>query len=310
MNCAQIITRKQVLTVVALCALGAAGGMAQACFIYDGNAAGTHSTLLTSGDRSLEQLAFVGSPTVMTGADFLRFSDGYLMKSQDASHPTPVLYGWNAPIPRDVSTAGNLQDFNPDRADLSTPYAGEGGSTGTLAEVFGPFGSGYKNMSRLLDGEEVSRRYYVDLYFGSGMTLSGDSNNATVELAVLERGGNSGFNVYGILAPGSGDIAHYAPTLTSALQVDPGSGSFNSLWSLDTLEIDGAQGVRAYGISLDSAWTNLVGVRIESNGTCFAGPDIVGLGAVPEPATLSLLAMGGLAMGFRRRRAAGSGRAA
>ncbi len=301
MNCAPFVAVKQVVAVLVLCALGAVGSTAQACSIYDGNAANTQSTLLASGDRSLDHLAFVGSSTVMTGSDFLRFSNGYLMKSLDADHPTQVLYGWNAPIPRDVSAAGNLQDFNPDRADHSTPFAGETSGTGTLAEVFGPFGSGYKNMSRILDGEEVCRPYYVDLYFGNGLKLSGDNSSTTVELAVLERGGNSSFNVYGILAPGSGDIAHYAPTLTSALLVDPGCGNFNSLWSLDTLEIDGAQDVRAYGISLDPRWTNLVGIRIESNGSCFAGPDIVGVGAVPEPATLSLLAFSGLAM-LRRKK--------
>jgi|GEM_PF-818050 len=284
-------------------------GVAGAAMIYDGNASSSQSTLYASGDRSLNLLAFTGSPTVMTGADFLRFSNGFLMDSQDANHSSPVLYGWNVPIPRDVSTTGNTYDFNPDRADVSTPYAHEANvpPTGTLREVFGSFGSGYKNMSWILDGEQADQRYYVDLYFTNGFKLSADSNSKTVELAILERGGNSSMNVYGILAPGTGDISTYAPVLTPALYIDPGCENFDPLWQLDTLEIDQAQPVRAYGISLNSNWDNLVGVRIESNGDCFNGPDIMGVGAVgpsvgvPEPATLTLLTLGGLAV-LRRRR--------
>lgn len=80
-------------------------------------------------------------------------------------------------------------------------------------------------------------------------------------------------------------------------------------WTLDTLEIGGAQNVVGFGISLDASWTNLKGFRIEAkNG--FNGPDIVAVGTgvtvppplIPSPGALGVLGLGGL-VAMRRRRA-------
>ena len=49
--------------------------------IYDAQAA---DSTLHGGDRELTSLTFVGSPTVMTGANFLRYDDGYVF------NPVPV----------------------------------------------------------------------------------------------------------------------------------------------------------------------------------------------------------------------------
>lgn len=147
---------------------------------------------------------------------------------------------------------------------------GEASKKGTMGDVFGSFGgpNPYKNMSYIIDGED-NGAYRFDLLFAlPGSLLSADANSSTVELSILERGGNSDFNVYGINADGS---------LTGALFVGRGKGASVG-WSLDTLEIGGAQTVFGFGIS-HASWKNLKGVRLELLGT-FNGPDIVAVGSV------------------------------
>ncbi len=258
--------------------------------------------VLHGGDRELTSLGFTGSPTVMTGADFLRFGDGYI--STRANGPR-LLYGWNDVETRDMGPGQNAYMFNPDRADNGSLYVDEATSGGMLSEVFGSFGV-YKNMSYILDGEEISSTYYVDLYF-DGFTLSGDDDETSVEVALLERGGNSKMMVYGIIAADTSDLdtsiySDYTPTLTSGVLVDYTVGTFNPLWRLDTLEIAESQNVRGYGISISSNWTNLVGLRIASNGECYQGPDLVGVGVVPEPTTVVVLVLGGTALLQRRKK--------
>ncbi|MCK5114338.1 MAG: PEP-CTERM sorting domain-containing protein [Phycisphaerae bacterium] len=238
----------------------------------------------------------------MTGADFLRFDDGYVYTKANG---TKRLYAWNDVETRDMGTGQNAYKFNPDRADNGSLYTNEATSGGMLSEVFGSFG-GYKNMSYILDGEETCSMYYTDLYF-DGFTLSGDDDQATIEVALLERGGNSKMKVYGILAADTSDpdtsiYSDYTPTLTDGLLVKYNVGTFNPLWKLNTLEIGGNQKVRGYGISISSDWTNLVGLRIASKGNCYKGPDLVAVGVVPEPATLGLLLSGGICVLIRRRR--------
>lgn len=247
--------------------------------------AGT-STVLHGQDRELSSLAFATTAFTLTGGDFLNFTDGALVNNAGA-------YGWTDAIVRDLGPT-NLYTGNPDRADGSTPYAGEGAGTGTLAEVFGPF-AGYKNLSRLIDGEDTSA-WVLDLYFDPAKRLDADGNDSTVELAVLERGRNSDFNVYG-LTPGNG--------LTGPLMVaraDTGPVG----WMLDTLEIAGAQEVGGVGISFDSSWTDLIGIRIEATGA-FNGPDLIAVGTgplrtVPAPGACVLAGLGVLTIGSARRR--------
>lgn len=258
--------------------------------IYAAKSASTTSTL-HGGDRELLTLGFTGTSSAMTGADFLRWNSGSLTNNAGT-------YGWNDLVPRDVNGA-NVYTGNPDRGDSSTPMPGEASKKGTMRDVFGSFGGPtlYKNMSYIIDGED-NGAYRFDLLFAPGSLLSADANSSTVELSILERGGNSDFNVYGINADGS---------LTGALFVGRAKGASVG-WSLDTLEIGGAQSVFGFGISLDASWKNLKGVRIEALGT-FNGPDIVAVGSVatspapivPAPAPLALLGMAAFGSSRRRR---------
>lgn len=243
-------------------------------------------TVMHGNDRELVSLAFATTPFTLTGGDFLSFTNGALVNNVGS-------YGWFDPIARDVNSA-SVYTGNPDRADGSSIYGGEAAATGTLAEVFGPF-SGYKNFSRLIDGED-NAGWVLDLYFDPSKRLDADGNDNTIELAVLERGRNSDFNIYGITTGNS---------VTGPLFVSRNdTGAVG--WNLDTLEIEGSQAVGAVGISLDASWVDLIGVRIEAmNG--FNGPDLIAVGTgplrtVPAPGAAALAAMAVLTMGRARRR--------
>lgn len=275
-------------TIIATLALtGLALGASAAPTIYAASSAATSSTL-HGGDRELNRLGFVGTTATMTGGDFLRWNDGKLTNNAGT-------FGWTDLVPRDVNSA-NVYTGNPDRADGSTSMPAEAAKKGSMKDVFGTF-NGYKNMSYIIDGED-NGAYSFDLLYGNGHTINADNNAATVELSILERGGNSDFNVYGIRSDGS---------LTSAMFVSRSKGGKVG-WKLDTLEISGAQDVYGFGISLDASWIDLKGFRIEAkNG--FNGPDIVAVGTgvtvppplVPTPGALSVLGVAGLIAGRRRR---------
>lgn len=261
----------------------ASGATSASTIQYGANAAAT-TTTLHGGNREMNAMGFTSSPTVFTGGNFLNFTDGSLSNNIGT-------FGWSAPIPRDMNSSNN-NSGNPDRADSASAYTGEAGSTGTLAEVFGPFGTGYKNLSHIIDGED-NGSWTLDLLFAAGQTLSADANDSTIELAVLERGINSDFNIYGITA---------GRTFTAPIFV-PRANVADAGWTLDTLEIDGAQHVGGVGLSLDSSWTNLIGFRIESQ-SAFNGPDIVAVATaspIPAPGSIALLSLGGLFAKRRRR---------
>lgn len=255
--------------------------------VYGTSASGTTTTLFGSGDRRLDALAFTGSSTVMTSADFVRFSGGNLTSNMGSGN-------WNDLIARDMNTSGNDCWGNPDRADLSTPFTNEASSKGTLSEVFGsPLG--YKNLSWIVDGEDFGS-YTLDLHFNSSFTLVPDNSAGSVELAVLERGGNSDFGVAGI----TGFNLDGSPILTPSLLITR-SQTASAGWSLDTLEIGGAQAVHGVGISLPSEWGALLGVRVTAL-TSYNGPDIVAVGAIPTPGAVSLAGLAGVMAISRRRR--------
>ncbi len=252
---------------------------------HAGTAAGTVS-ILHGQDRELMSLAFATTGFTLTGADFLNFTDGSIVNNIGP-------YGWFDPMARDVDGA-NVYTGNPDRADGSSPYDGEAAATGTLAEVFGAF-SGYKNMSRLIDGED-NAGWVLDLLFDPSRRLDADGDDATVEVAVLERGRNSDFNIYGITTGN----AVTGPLFVSRAETG-GVG-----WSLDTLEIGGAQEVGAVGISLDASWVDLIGLRIEA-ASGFNGPDLIAVGTgplrtVPAPGSFALAGLAALTVGAARRR--------
>lgn len=241
-------------------------------------------SVMHAGDREVRSIGFNGVSTIMGGANFLQWQNATLTNNVGT-------YGWNDLIRRDMNTSGNAYSANPDRADGSSAMPGEAASKGTLRDVFGSF-NGYKNMSWIIDGEDAGS-YTLDLFYGAGKYLNSDNDNSTMELTVLERGGNSDFKVYGIKADGS---------LTSSIMI-----SRNQMtrvgWTLDTLEISGAQQVAAVGISFDDSWDNLIGVRIQATSN-FNGPDIVAVGsgiAIPTPGSMALMGLGGLLAARRRR---------
>ncbi len=242
---------------------------------------------LHGGDRELNRMGFLGGATsIYTGDNFLRWNSGSLTSLQSTS-------GWTTPILRDMDSS-NVFDANPDHADNASPFAGEGTATGTLAEVFGPFGapgSGFKNMSWLVDGED-DKGYKLDLFFPKGQSLVIDGDSKTVEVSVLERNGNSDFRVIGLFANGS-----TTPAVSVTRDLTEATG-----WDIDSLEIKGPQKVSAVGISLDERFSGIVGIRIECNGDTDNGPDIVAVGTsnpVPAPGAIAL---GGLAAGTLARR--------
>ncbi|MGH7242257.1 MAG: exosortase-dependent surface protein XDP2 [Phycisphaerales bacterium] len=180
----------------------------------------------------------------------------------------------------------NLYTGNPDRSGSSTRFPAEANKRSTMNDVFGWF-NGSKHMPYIIDGED-SGSYHFDLSLAPGHLVSADNSASTVELGVLQQGGNSGFNVYGINAEGS---------LTGVKFVGRSNGA-RVRRTLDTLEIDGAQTVGGVGIALDATWKKLRGFRIETL-SGFDGPDIVAVGTrlvslpplIPGPASLGLLAL-------------------
>jgi len=273
------------IRATAACLVFAAGSAASAAVnIYGADASRTISTLV-GGDRELNRMGFLGgATTIFTGQNFLGWDNGSLTTVQSVS-------GWTTPIARDIEFANDF-DANPDRADNSSLFAGEAGGTGTLREVFGPFGSGYKNMSWVIDGED-NKGYTLDLFLAKGLSIQPDADPRTVEVSVLERNGNSDFRVIGLFANGS---------TTPAISINRAQTDVTG-WTLDSLEINGAQQVSAVGISLDERFSGIIGIRIQSNAETDNGPDIIAVGtsAIPAPGAVALM---GLAAGtlIRRRR--------
>ncbi len=275
-------TSQFAIVAAALCATT---GAAFAAPTFRATVAAGTTSVLHAGDRELTQMTFSGATNTFNGSNFLKFTDGKLTNNSGT-------YGWTDAVKRDVNSSNNYSG-NPDRADGAAPFLGEAGKTGTLKEVFGAY-NGYKNMNYIIDGEDTSA-WCLDLLFTPGMLISADADNKTIELAVLERGGNSDLRIYGINQDGS---------LTSSIMMMR-NATGKTGWTLDTLEISGAQNVVGVGISLDASWTNLKGFRFEAkNG--MDGPDLVAVGVgetfrIPAPGSLALVGLGGLVAGRRRR---------
>ena len=268
---------------ISIASLGIVGSAAAGTSFHAVSASAT-STVTHGGDRELTALGFATSSDLWSGANFLHWGNGTITNNIGT-------YGWSDAMSRDMGATNSISG-NPDRADSASAFGGEGGGTGTIGEVFGSFG-GYKNMSWIVDGED-NGAWTLDLLLGGGKTLSADGNDGSVELSVLERGGNSDLRIRGIRGDGS---------VTDAIMMMRGATGYAG-WTLDTLEIDGAQQVHGVGISLDASWQNLIGFRFEgANG--MNGPDLVAVGVggnlVPAPGALALLGAGAL-IGMRRRR--------
>lgn len=268
-----------------LSVLAASGSALAAITPYAVTSSGTSTTLFGSGDRRLNTLAFSGSSTVMTNADFVRFSGGRLV-----GNVGPL--AWTDLANRDMSTAGNTYHANPDRADSSTALTGEASSKGAISEVFGS-SLGYKNLSWIVDGED-NGSYTLDLHLNNTSAFTPDASDSTVELAILERGGNSDFTVQAILG-----FTNAGPVLSPAYHVLRSQTGYAG-WKLNTLEIDDEQKVYGIGLSLPQEWGQILGVRI-STVASDNGADIVAVGMVPSPGAVTLAGAAGL-MAFGRRR--------
>jgi hypothetical protein len=276
---------KTMTTILAAGTAIGAAAMANAGIVTVATDSSKTAFTMHGGDREVRSLGFAGSSNLMNGSSFTQWTDGRLVNNIGT-------YGWTDPISRDMNTAGNAISANPDRADNASLMPGEGSSTGTLRDVFGPF-NGYKNMSWIIDGEDAGS-YTMDLFYGAGKFINSDADDTTMEISVLERGGNSDFKVFGIYADGS---------LTSGIFVNRNQTARVG-WTLDTLEIGSAQQVHGVGISFDDSWDGLVGVRIQTTSR-YNGPDIVAVGsvaAVPTPGVAAVLGAAGFFTGRRRTR--------
>lgn len=271
-------------SVVMVIAAGMICSVASAGITTAGADSSKTASMMHAGDREIVSLGFAGSTNLMSGSSFTQWQSGRLINNVGT-------YGWNDLITRDMNTGGNSFSANPDRADGSSAMPGEGTNKGTLRDVFGAF-NGYKNMSWIIDGEDAGA-YTLDLFYEAGKFLNSDNDASTMELSVLERGGNSDFKVFGIFADGS---------LTSGILINRNQTARVG-WTLNTLEIGDAQQVHGVGISFDDSWDNLVGVRIQTISS-YNGPDIVAVGsgaAVPAPASLALMGLGLVTAGRRKR---------
>lgn len=245
------------------------------------------TTLDGNGDRSLDSVSFIGSPTLMTPATWLNWNEGSLAYGNNAS------FGWANPVPRDMNVGEDKYPGNPDRADKSTPFAGEAQKQGTLKEVFGG-----NNISHIIDGE--GKGYKLDLYFEPGKVVQDDGDSSTIEFCLFERGWNSSIGVAGIYM--DGQTLKY----TNYIMFTPDDETYAG-WKLNTLEIEKEQKVAGAGLSVDmfGAAHDYIGFSLLSDKNC-SGPDIVAVRAqnnvVPTPGALALLGSAGL-FGLRRRRA-------
>lgn len=283
--------RLHAMSCAITCALiTAAAGSAHAATIavHPINLSTTSSMLSPAGDRCLTSMSFLGSSTTFTDANFTRFNAGALTDATGS-------FTWDSSVERGVGQRSRLWACTPDRADLATRLSGEPDATGTLGEVFGK-SLGYKNLSWIIDGKS-KRTYTLDLALSRENFFTPDNDPSTVELSILERGGDSDVAIYGITGYNeSGAPILTAPYILTRKQTTPAG------WSLDTLRTSRSQRVEGAGISLPSEWGTVIGIRLE-NQKKFNGADIVGVGIIPAPGSAALLGLAALTATKRRRRA-------
>lgn len=262
------------------------------------NFSSTAAGAATTSNRTFNGTGFENSTQVWDSSYAVSFGNGNLTWfTQNSGSQT---FGWTSQIPIDAGS-GNVYSLNPDRGDTATPFAGEISNPtapwGTLQEVFGS-----KNLAYLLDGEDSSLSWNLDLYYPTAQGVYNDGDENTMELLMLERGMNSRLGARAILQGGG-----YSDGIVLDFALSGSAG-----YSLKTLEIGNAQQVGGFGIDLNAfnlaVGQPVIGFQFYARadwdlggGTTFNGPDFVGfVGAappvplvpVPEPATLGLAAAG------------------
>jgi hypothetical protein len=276
------------------------------------NFSSTASGAATTSNRTFNGTGFENTSQVWDSSYAVSFGNGTLTWFTQNSGSQS--FGWTSQIPMDAG-GGNAYSLNPDRGDTATPFAGEISNPtapwGTLQEVFGS-----KNLAYLLDGEDSSLSWNLDLYYQAGQGVYNDGNTSTMELLMLERGMNSKLGARAILLGGG-----YSDSIVLDFALSGTTG-----YSLNTLEIDNAQAVGGFGIDLNAfnltTGQAVVGYQFFAKAnwdlgaeTTYNGPDFVGfVGAappvplvpVPEPSTVVIGGAGlgilGLVQAARRRR--------
>ncbi len=194
-------------------------------------------------------------------------------------------------LQNDVWTGGNTGAASADRGDRANGVRLENLATGNSPIAAAALGN--LNLNNIIDGEDTGN-YSMNLFFTKSVN----------KLFFWERGSNSFPRLQAIDSKGN----------LIGQQVTLGEGLFgwnNAGFSLDTMEISGAQAVGSRGISLTDLFgantnvSSIAGVRVTSIGKLSNGPDFKVVGAsVPEPATvLGLGLVGGALMMSRRKKA-------
>lgn len=179
-----------------------------------------------------------------------------------------------------------------DNASLPTGISSVSGinnPTGTEVAAF----LGNRNLNNIIDTED-SGSFKMNLTFAQAVS----------NIFLWERGMNSKLAVQALDATGN--------LIGNLLTLDSSTFQYAG-YSIDTMEIDGAQRVGSIGISLaDLGVTGAISSLQVSANSSFSGPDFKIMGAsspsatVPEPTTMigSALAAGGLMLRRRRQKAA------
>ncbi|MBD2501975.1 exosortase-dependent surface protein XDP2 [Anabaena azotica] len=190
----------------------------------------------------------------------------------------------------------NATKPSPNRDNLGTDTASDVKATQYL---------GNNNLNNIIDTED-NGAFDINVFFGDEGV--GRSSEGFDNLFFYERGKNSKIRVQALDV--DGNLIGTAFTITEDLWGDAG-------YSIDTLEITGAQEVGSYGVSfdqlgLDDSVNRIYGLKLTAlNGTgdnAFNGPDFKVFagtyvaGTVPEPTTiLGLGSVAALALVRRRR---------
>lgn len=201
-------------------------------------------------------------------------------------------------------SAGGAGADGGDEATLPSPNVDNLG-TDNLSDVKAAQYLGSNNLNNIIDTEDTGA-FNINVFFGESIGRSAEGFD---NLFFYERGKNSKIRVQALDA--AGNLIGTAFTITENLWGDAG-------YSIDTLEVNGAQQVGSYGVSfaqlgLDQSVDFISGIKLTAlNGTganAFNGPDFkvyagnfLGRNTVPEPTTvLGLGSVAALALVGRRR---------
>lgn len=151
-----------------------------------------------------------------------------------------------------------------------------------------------RNLNNILDSEDKGT-FEINLFFDSVLK---EDNSGLDSIFFWERGMNSDLFVQGIDAKGNVINPNIKYKITETRQ-----GVNNAGYMIDTKEIDHAQNVGSWGLSLkDLGVTSLSGIRVSALGETFNGPDFkVVARSVPEPANVMGLGVIATLAVLRRR---------